>query len=169
MNKNTILVLLLLPILFHVNDSNAKGKILYTTGSLTNVRDKPSANGKLVLKLRINSKVYVLEEKQEWVKVDNYSDSGLGWIHKSLLSRQPLELKKVLASSDDIKNTPKQRRQLMERAAALDPLNKDVLEKLEKSYLDEGNTVKAEELKKYRLNLTKPILPENKIMDPNLF
>jgi len=135
----------------------AADQVLYTTGSITNVRNMPSASGKLNVKLRINSKVKVISNRDEWVYVGAYTRE-FGWIHKSLVIDKPLDFSQVLADAEN-KSSNKERRQLIERAAALKPLDSNILEKLEHAYAVEGNTKKAEQLRTRRLNLTKPELP----------
>lgn len=58
------------------------------------LRAKSSFLGKIVVMLAYGDRVVVLEEQTDWMRVSLEKDSNVnGWIHKSALTKQKIELK----------------------------------------------------------------------------
>lgn len=125
----------------------------YTTGSLNNVRELPNSSSKLIVKLLINSFVYIDKEKGDWAHIKT-NHRNLGWIHKSLLSKTQITIDSLLSKFN---KTPESdvnlRIKLMERASSIEPTNIDILTKLEKSLSDGGKLEKAKSVNKYITSL----------------
>ena len=126
-------------------DTNKRHKILYTQSSLSNLRVNSTTDADIVKKLPINTAIEIPEWETNWVFVQVHGDESVqGWLHQSLLAKHPLTLEVALNQYDYYPETSPDRLKSIERAAALDPLNTDVLIKLAETLRIQGKDAQAD-------------------------
>lgn len=115
----------------------ARAEQMWVVASRANLRSKPSADARLVMKLQIGDEVRLLDKNEEWFKVE--VDGGAwGWLLGELLwNRKPTlaALRAELAKATDVAD----RRKWAERAAAVAPDDIEVIRELEKVLVKAGD------------------------------
>ncbi|MBP7088179.1 MAG: SH3 domain-containing protein [Candidatus Omnitrophica bacterium] len=77
-----------------------KDNIVRVTAPQVNLRNKPSLNSYIIGKAPQNREFYLLEENEEWVKIQGYPYT-YGWVHKNFLNKAD-EITDLSASVDEI-------------------------------------------------------------------
>ncbi len=126
-------------------DAQSKRKTFYTQASSSNLRIDPSTDADIVQKLPINTEIEILKWGSSWVFVQVRGDESVqGWLYEGLLAKQPLTLDLALRQYDYFPEASPDRLKSIERAAALAPLNTDVLNKLAETLQVQGNDDQAD-------------------------
>ena len=65
------------------------GDTLYVQGNAVNMREGPSTNAKVIMKLNKGHKLLEISSSGEWIEVGAHRTGGkTGWIHSSLVDKQ---------------------------------------------------------------------------------
>lgn len=107
-------------------------KSLYIQASTANLRREPSKKSGVQSKLPIGTKGIVVKRQGEWVYFQ--TSKYTGWLHNSLIGEVKPTLENTLARFKNL--SPRdftERRKWIERAAAIAPKNRDVIELLVKT------------------------------------
>ena len=85
---NRYFIVLLMPL----SALAATGDALSVRGGLVNMRERPSADAAVVLKLTKGREVYEMQRMGEWVEVRTHPEGGKsGWVHASLLDEESVD------------------------------------------------------------------------------
>ena len=95
-------IIIILCCLFTVNILAAPGDVLYVKSNIINMREGPSTEFPVVLKLQKGRKLIEIQSVDGWIEVDtSRSDIRSGWIYESLLQLTPVEnVQKTEATSN---------------------------------------------------------------------
>ncbi len=120
--------------------------ILYVQASTANLRSEPGRHGLIVAGLAIAAKGEVLKQEGGWV----YLQSGehIGWVDASLLGATEPTLEEALAQFNAADTWSSERRKWIERAAALAPTDREVIDLLIETLEQQGD---SDALRKARL------------------
>jgi hypothetical protein len=78
-----------LGMLTSINSAADLGDFLYIKGDAVNIRQHPSTNSSVVLKLNFGHKVVEVERDGDWIEVFPALTGGKsGWVHQSLVSNE---------------------------------------------------------------------------------
>lgn len=127
--------LVVLALLFAAAGAIAKApSFRYVRGSVARLREAPSAEGAVVVTLRIGDEVRVLEREGGWAHVEALVDGvprqpAAGWVKRTLLTKTRPTLKSVRERLEGAK-TLQDRRRWIERATALAPFDEAIIEEL---------------------------------------
>ena len=70
----------------------ATGDVIYVQGDVVNMREAPSTEANIVLKLHEGQKMLEIQQKGDWVEVGVYRTGGKsGWVHSSFVGNQILD------------------------------------------------------------------------------
>lgn len=88
--RSFILAALLLAGLFPSTANAAPGDELVIIDTIVNLREQPSTDAKILLKLAQDRRLIEIRREGEWVEVyTDRDDIGAGWVHASLLALLP--------------------------------------------------------------------------------
>lgn len=117
------------------------GADAWVTASQLNVRAEPSKEAKLLVRLRINSKVAVLEQPgPEWTKVE-LGDKRVGFVASAMLAKEKLTAQRALSEAKAAPDLA-QRLAWLERAAAIEP-GRETLKALAEAVRASGDEKRA--------------------------
>lgn len=116
----------------------------HVVASSLNLRDGPSSSAKKIGKLPINAPVRVLERSGEFAKI-RAANGTEGWVAGGFLAPDPLTLESARQQATD---APSERLSWLQRAAAIEPRDRDVLTDLAAAYRDTGDTGAADRIAK---------------------
>ena len=126
-------------------------KILYVQSSVANLRAEASVKSNILSSMPIGTKGEVVKQQDGWVHFQ--TEEHIGWVSTSLLGATEPTLEYALAQFEAIEiSNPSERRKWIERAAALAPKNKDVIEMLIHTLEEQGD---SSALRKAQLGLRK--------------
>ena len=129
----------------------------YVLASTLKIRQAPSSTAKVLGRLRINYPVTVLGQEKEFARVRVLNGTE-GWIGKDFLGPNRLDINSVLQRAASLKD-PKEQLTWLQRAAAIEPKNVEVLKRLKKAYRNTKNKRAARMVQGHLNNLKIKWLP----------
>jgi hypothetical protein len=147
MKKN--LTFFILAICFVYSGNAQEKKLNYIIADVANVRQKPVSDAAIIGRLRIGNCFIMKKTEKDWVYIDTFNlNTGPvvmnGWIHESAITDQRVDsifIDKQIHEAKTFADTIR----WLERRIALVPNNKLYLSALQKGYIAQGDTTRAQE------------------------